>query len=221
MSHRTWPLSCRCLVQLCLRLNDGDLLLFRDISVDWWNRFLSKLCLWPHTPWLRNSLSCLFVLSKALQRWQRCHPSLFPLSLRAGVQIHPTKANIWLRCLNQEPGPLCSAERQPSPKGCSNGSSVLAAWALCFYTFSLDRGVLLCLYFSWLLAELLVGWLCLILHLLFHTYLQLMMSQPMAGGYYGSLYMWEDANYKETKEAFGNAMLKLGVIQTFWRSWDF
>lgn len=37
----------------------------------------------------------------------------------------------------------------------------------------------------------------------------------MAGGYYGSLYMWEDANYKETKEAFGNAMLKLGVIQTF------
>lgn len=49
-----------------------------------------------------------------------------------------------------------------------------------------------------------------------------MMSQLMAGGYsYGGLHMWEDANYKETKEAFGNVMLKLGVIQTLSRSWDF
>lgn len=49
-----------------------------------------------------------------------------------------------------------------------------------------------------------------------------MMSQPMAGGCsYGGLYVWEDANYKETKEAFGNAMLKLGVIQTLSRSRDF
>lgn len=48
------------------------------------------------------------------------------------------------------------------------------------------------------------------------------MSQPMARGYsYGGLYMWEDANYKETKEGFGNAMLKLGVIQTLSRSQDF
>lgn len=44
----------------------------------------------------------------------------------------------------------------------------------------------------------------------------------MSGGYsYGSLYVWEDANYKETKEAFGNVLLKLGVIQTFSRSQDF
>lgn len=49
-----------------------------------------------------------------------------------------------------------------------------------------------------------------------------MMSQPMAGGYsYGSVYVWEDANYEETKEAFGNAMLKLGVIQTLSKSWYF
>lgn len=48
-----------------------------------------------------------------------------------------------------------------------------------------------------------------------------MMAQPMAGGYsYGGLYVWEDANCKETKEAFGNVMLKLGVIQTLSRSRD-
>lgn len=48
------------------------------------------------------------------------------------------------------------------------------------------------------------------------------MSQPTARGYsYGGLYVWEDANYKETKEAFGNAMLELGVIQNLSRSQDF
>lgn len=47
------------------------------------------------------------------------------------------------------------------------------------------------------------------------------MFQPMSRGYsYGSLYMWEDANYKETKEDFGNVLLKLRVIKALSRSQD-
>lgn len=32
--------------------------------------------------------------------------------------------------------------------------------------------------------------------------------------------MWEDANYKETKEDFGNVLLKLRVIKVLSRSQD-
>lgn len=47
------------------------------------------------------------------------------------------------------------------------------------------------------------------------------MSQPMSRGYsYGSLYMWEDANCKETKEDFGNVLLRLRVIKALSRSQD-
>lgn len=81
-----------------------------------------------------------------------------------------------------ELGACSPVERQSSPRGCSNGGSVLAARALCFCSFSLDRGVFLCLYFSWLLAELLVGWLCLILHLLSHAYLQRWCLSPWLEG---------------------------------------
>ena len=149
-----------------------------------WDGFLSKLFLWPPILWcLCNLLSHSFVLSQALQRWQMLSPLAFPTQAEGGGLDSPhLSLHIWLRCLNQDPGPLCSAERQASPKGCSNGSSVLAAWALFLCSFSLDRGVFLCLYFSWLLAELLVGWSCLILHLLSHTYLQLWCLSPWLEG---------------------------------------
>lgn len=74
-----------------------------------------------------------------------------------------------------------------------------------------------------LVAGLVVGWLV-VLHSAppLSSISSTIMSQPMSGGYsYGSLYVWEDANYKETKEAFGNVLLKLGVIQTLSRSQDF
>lgn len=86
---RTWPLSCRCLVQPCLRVSDGDLSLPADIHDEIFLPEQSLCCLYNHCP-----------------AWSHCRgdkcPQLYLFLLRRR-EINETEVPEWGLCVHLEP----------------------------------------------------------------------------------------------------------------------
>lgn len=203
-----------------MSLNDEDLPLSRHISVGWWNGFLSELFLWPPIPWcLCTPLPIFCPLGGTAKVVNAIIPHFSHSGCRRECRFIPPKLKHLIKM------PELGAWYPVFSRDTTFSQGLLKWWlspccpSLVFLQLFFGQRCLFVPVF-FLVACWAVGWLDVSRSAPTLSYISsTMMSQPTAGGYSnGGLYVWEDANYKETKEAFGNVMLKLGVIQTLSRS---